>query len=251
MKFITWNPCDEIEAFTTCSYDQGRNMNMSFYAQDSETVLEVRKDLVNSLNTTFDKMVATHQQHTTRFIEVSHLDGGKGITNKETAIEAYDAMYTKDSDLWLLSFHADCTPVLLYAPDKKIVAEIHSGWVGTVKEIVNKTLHHLIQQELCDPSLMYAYIGPCLSQKNFQAQDDIINQVKEMSFDTSSFYQQNKDGSYQLDNKGLVLQQLLNNHLSRENITVSPYCTFDEEELFFSYRRNKTADRNVTLIRRK
>ena len=37
-----------------------------------------------------------------------------------------DAAY-EDKDLFLLSFHADCTPILVIAKDQKIVCAIHSG----------------------------------------------------------------------------------------------------------------------------
>ncbi|MEG0367775.1 MAG: polyphenol oxidase family protein, partial [Coprobacillus sp.] len=139
----------------------------------------------------------------------------------------------------------------LYCKDQKIVAEIHSGWKGTVNEIVFKVTKHLIEQEHCNPKDIYAYIGPSINKENFEAKDDIINLVKNMSFDTSSFYTKKDQDTYLLDSKGLIKQQLLNLNVLEKNITVSPYCTIENEELFFSYRRNKTPHRNITLIRLK
>lgn len=252
MKLIPWNLNDEIEAYTTCAYDENHElMDMSFSNPDQQQVLKNRQALAQQLNTDLYHMVATYQQHTTNFIEVSLKDGGKGMFSREDAFIGYDAMYTKDKDLWLWTFHADCCPVLIYCRDQRIVAAIHSGWKGTVHEIVGKTVKHLIECEHCDPSHIYAYIGPSINQENFEAKDDIIDLVKCMSFDTSSFYKKKDDGAYLLNSKGLIQQQLLNLGVMKDHMTVSPYCTIKNEDLFFSYRRNKSPHRNISLIRLK
>ena len=251
MKLIPWNCFNEIEAYTTTKIGHtDLPFNMSFNDENHDQVLENRKALAKYLHTDLDHMVATRQTHSTNFIEVSLKDGGKGIYTQEDAFQNCDAMYTKDSNLFLLSFHADCTPVLLYCRDQKIIAEIHSGWKGTVTEIVGKVTKHLIDNEHCDPKQIYAYIGPSIEERNFEAKDDIIDLVKKMSFDTSSFYTKKDKDSYLLNSKGLIKQQLLNLNVKEENITVSSYCTIENNDLFFSYRKEKTNLRNITSIKR-
>lgn len=249
MKFIPWNCFDEIEAYTTCAYDEDHHViNMSYNGIDDAQVLKNRQQLAKIFKTDLSSMVATLQQHTTRFLQVSLKDGGKGMYSRNDALIGYDAMYTRDRHLWLWTFHADCCPVLLYCRDQKIVAAIHSGWKGTVGEIVGKLTKHLIDHESCQPQNIYAYIGPSIEQRNFEAKDDIIDLVKKMSFDTSAFYQRKTDGAYLLNSKGLIRQQLINLNVPSKNITVSPDCTIENEELYFSYRRNKTPHRQITFI---
>ena len=252
MKLIEWKISEDIEAYTTCRDDDGCIFDLSYNGSlKNEDVLKNRLKLVNYLNTDLDHMVATFQQHTTNFLKVSKEDGGKGMYKREDAFYGYDAMYTRDKNLWLWSFHADCCPVLLYCSKEKIIAEIHSGWKGTVNEIVGKVTSHLISNEHVDPSEIFAYIGPSINQENFEAKDDIIDLVKKMSFDTSSFYTLKDDGAYLLNSKGLIKQQLLNLGVKEENITVSPLCTIKDNDLFFSYRKEKTPHRNITLIKMK
>lgn len=252
MKLIPWNCFNEIEAYTTTRIgNDNLPFNMSYNDENHDIVLKHRKELAEYLNTDLDHMVATIQKHTTNFIQVSLKDGGKGMYSKNDAIDNYDAMYTKDNDLYLLAFHADCCPVLLYCRNQKIVAAIHSGWKGTVNEIVGKVTKHLIENEHCDPKQIYAYIGPSIEERNFEAKDDIIDLVKKMSFDTTSFYTKKDNDSYLLNSKGLIKQQLLNLNVKDENITVSPYCTIENNDLFFSYRKEKTIYRNITIIKRK
>ncbi len=252
MKLLPWNCFNEIEAYTICAYDEHRKLiNMSYNGIDDKQVLKNRQELAKILNTDLDHMVATFQQHTTNFKQVYLKDGGKGMYQREDALIGYDAMYTRDRNLWLLSFHADCCPVLLYCKDQKIVAEIHSGWKGTVNEIVSKVTQHLIQNENCQPESIYAYIGPSIHKDNFEAKDDIIDLVKKMSFDTSMFYTKKDESTYLLDSKGLIKQQLLNLGVKDKNITVSSFCTIKDEDLFFSYRRDKSPHRNITIIKLK
>lgn len=249
MKLIPWQCFKNIETYTTCAYDENNQMiDMSYNNSDYQQILKNRETLAEQLHTDLYHMVATHQQHTTRFIKVTAKDGGKGMWSQDDAFIGYDAMYTREKNLWLWTFHADCCPVMLYCQDQEIVAAIHSGWKGTVGEIVAKVTKHLIEEENCSPQKIFAYIGPSINQENFEAKDDIIDLVKQMSFDTSPYYIQKEDGAYLLNSKGLIQQQLLNLGVLKEHITISPYCTVKDEDLFFSYRRDKSPHRHITLI---
>lgn len=247
MKFIQWKTIENIEAYTVTK-ELG---DMSFNNENKELVLNNRKNLAKLLNTDLNHMVAPHQIHCINFKEVTLKDGGKGMYCQDDAFADTDALYTKDPDLYLLSFHADCTPILLYCPDTKIIAAIHSGWLGTTKQIVSKVTAHLINNEQCNPKKMLAYIGPCICKNCLEVMDNVIDLVKKMDFDTTPYYHKSDDNHYLLDNKGLNKQMLLNLDLLEENITVSPFCTVENDDLFYSYRKNKDSGRNITIIKRK
>ena len=257
MKLIPWTPFDDIEAYTVTridGYSKGdlESLNMSFnVGDDPDNVIKNREKLADYLHTDLNHMVASCQTHSTNFIEVTKKDGGKGMRSLEDAFANCDAMYTRDPDLFLLSFHADCIPVLLYARDQKIVAEIHSGWKGNVHEITNKVVSHLIQNESCLPQHLYAYIGPSIDYERFEVGQDVIDEINNMSFDARDCYSEKENGKYLFNGKGLVKKQLLIHQIPEENITVSPYCTIKDNDLFFSYRQNKKSGRNISLIRLK
>lgn len=246
MNLIKWEIFkNEIEAYTITK-DFG---DMTYNNSDYNLIFNNRLKLAKYLDTDLDHMVAPRQCHTNNFKEVTISDGGKGIYNVNDAFNETDALYTKDSDLYLLSFHADCTPILLYCRDKKIVCAIHSGWIGTTKQITTHITKHLIENEGCNPKEIYAYIGPSISKENFEVQQDVIDLVKQMDFDTSQFYCEKDDTHYLVDNKGLNKQQLLNLGVLDSNITVSPYCTINNNDLFYSHRK-KESGRSITIIKR-
>ena len=251
MKLLPWSMNNDLfEGYTVAGYQDGKLFDMQFHDDNDEEIIANRKRLAEALHTDLKHMVAPMQRHTTNFLKVSLNDGGRGITSLDDAFEPIDATYTRDTDLLLYTFHADCCPVLLYH-ESHLVAAIHSGWKGTVTQIVSKVVSYLIANENCAPEGFYAYIGPSLEMRNFEAMDDIIDQVKKMDFDTSSFYKKIDDKHYLLDSKSLILQQLLNLGVPRDHIEVSPYCTTEHEDLFFSYRKTKTACRNISIIRLK
>lgn len=237
---------DEIFIYTTTKTLGDMSLKNSY--QDA---LNNRLELLKILDKNTNNFIAPHQSHTNNFKEVSKKDGGLNFEQLSNQLENIDALYTKDKDLILMSFHADCTPILLYCQDKKIIAAIHSGWPGTVKQITSKVTKHLIENEKCDPKLIKAYIGPCLSYKNFEIQEDVLNQIKNLPFDTTKYYQQKDNTHYLLDNKGLNKQQLLNCGLLDENIWISPYCTIDNNDLFYSHRKDHNGKRSITFIGRK
>ena len=46
-------------------------------------------------------------------------------------LDGYDAFVTDVPGVCLITAHADCIPVQLYDPDRKVIAAVHAGWRGT------------------------------------------------------------------------------------------------------------------------
>ena len=52
----------------------------------------------------------------------------------------YDALMTNIPGLGLMIQQADCQAIMLYDPEHAAVANIHSGWLGSVANIIGKTV---------------------------------------------------------------------------------------------------------------
>ena len=60
------------------------------------------------------------------------------ITSRDTTredLQGIDAMVTNLRNFAIGARTADCVPILLYDPENKAIASVHSGWRGTVKKI--------------------------------------------------------------------------------------------------------------------
>jgi len=51
-----------------------------------------------------------------------------------------DAIVTKIKNVGIGILTADCAPILLYDPQKKIIGCIHSGWRGTLNGVIENTI---------------------------------------------------------------------------------------------------------------
>lgn len=254
MKIIEWNISEKISAGTTLregglSSGALSSLNLALNVHDDPAcVIENRKRLATFLGTDLDHMVSPTQTHSTHLKKVTAKDAGRGMYHLEDAFQDTDALYTREKNLYLLTFHADCIPVLLYDAKEELICAIHSGWKGNVHEIVLKTLQTLQERENCCPENIYAYIGPSLGFDAFEAKNDIISLVKQMSIDSSPFYVQTAPGIYHLDAKGLAKAQLLAFGIPQNHITVDPHCTKSHPEMFFSYRNDHSCGRNASFI---
>jgi len=146
--------------------------------------------------------------------------------------EESDALYTNTKNNFLAISIADCIPVFLYEPEKKIAAGIHSGWKGTLNKITTITIEKLKQEFSLSTENIFAFIGPGISLQYFEVGKDVFDlfedDVKEI-----------RNGQYFIDLKKHNYLQLIRLGVRQENIEVSDFCTYKEKNLFHSYRRDK------------
>ena len=65
------------------------------------------------------------------------------ITEEPGLLGESDALITSKTNLGLAISSADCAAIFIYDPKKKVIAAVHSGWKGTAKKILTKTLFML------------------------------------------------------------------------------------------------------------
>ena len=103
---------------------------------------------VDVVNRTFLKadmpLVEVHQVHGADICQVraGQLGTGWGLRS----LGDYDGLVTEASDLALMVKIADCIPIILFDPVKKVFALVHSGWPGTLQAIGQKALEVMMSQ---------------------------------------------------------------------------------------------------------
>jgi polyphenol oxidase len=214
----------EIISGVSTKIGAGRNtpyfFNMSVSVTDDITIVaENRKLFLENLGLTTDKTVFQKQVHGD---EIS-------FVNKAGLIGESDAMITNCPGICLAVSIADCVPILIYEPVKKIIAGVHSGWRGTAKRILYKTILKLIDMG-GKPENVTAYIGPSISKNIYE----VGKEVAEL-FDKK--YVVDKKNKLFLDVAGINLDILLNSGIKKNNIQVSQLCTFALNDILYSYRR--------------
>ena len=99
------------------------------------------------------RVVQAHQVHGDRVAVVT----SAGTTREE--LEGYDALVTDVPGVAIGARTADCIPVLMYDPVRRVVAAVHSGWKGTVLKIAAKDI--------------LAVIGPGIGPDSFQVGPEV------------------------------------------------------------------------------
>ena len=204
---------------------------------DKNDVEENRKLFFSDLGLDESDAALSYQVHGCEILKVENACRENG----------YDALITNKRNLTLIVSIADCTPILIHDPIKNVIAAIHAGWRGTVSEIVLKTIHKMKSEYFSSPTDCKMYIGPCICFDHF-----------EVGIEVAAHFQGNlkRIGTYNdkyfVDLKSANKNQGLLAGIPENNIEVSELCTFCEENLFFSHRRDKgNTGRMIAVIRMK
>ena len=133
---------------------------------------------------------------------------------------------------------ADCVPVLLFEPEKRVVAAVHAGWRGTAAEIVGVTVRVMQEHFGCDLQRVVAAIGPSIGKCCFEVGEEVARVFQQLFPGNQAIVGLGKQpGKYQVDLWEANRKELLACGVKNENIEVAGMCSVCHPDLFFSYRR--------------
>ena len=187
---------------------------------------------VNNIN--YKNIVKASQAHTDNVLEIENKD----ITE---TIEKVDGLITQEKDIILATTNADCILLLFFDPIKKVIANTHSGWRGTLQEISVKTVKKMQNDFGCNPKDIIVCICPSIRKCHFEVDEDVYKLF---------FKQFNKLGNVDrfIEKKGekwnidtvLINKIILKNvGLKEENIIDSGICSICNKDLIHSFRAEK------------
>jgi hypothetical protein len=89
-----------------------------------------------------------------------------------------DIILTDRPDVTLFMRFADCVPVLLYDPRRRVVGLAHAGWLGTVKRAVSSAVQAMHSRYGSNPADIIAAIGPSIAAHHYEVGPEVIDQVR-------------------------------------------------------------------------
>ncbi len=204
--------------------------NINRYCGDSlEAISSNRALLCQLLGIDDDRLLMPHQVHETEIVAVDEM-------SKESQLEGVDALMTNIRGLCIGVSTADCIPVLLYDKMHRAVSAIHAGWRGTVKRIAEKAVAQMTAVYGSRPADMIAQIGPGIHVESFEVGDEVYEAFTTAGF-TMETISRRYDEKWHIDLPECNRQQLLSTGIPNAQITVSPICTYQHPDLYFSARR--------------
>lgn len=193
--------------------------NLSLTVGDNkDNVFENRKTFLSYLG--IKNAVYQQQTHS----------GNVTIVKHEGNVENNDAIITDVKNLALIVSLADCTPILLYDVVNKVIAGVHSGWRGTEKRILLKTLNLMNEKFGTQSKDLIAYIGPSICVNHYEVGSEVAEKFDEkyLKFSGDKFYLNVSLANYDM---------LIDWGVPKNNIDYSQLCTYEEDYLH-SYRRD-------------
>jgi len=250
--FMTSPNITTAHAFTTriggVSSGIYKSLNLSQSGSDDKNnVKENYSLLCKTIGISPDDIVCSNQVHGTNIRVVTKEDCG--FLFKPNPNEA-DGLITQTPGVALMVFTADCVPVLLYDPVKKVAGAIHAGWRSTVANIVGITVRTMICEFGCSPTDIQAAIGPCISKCCFLTDNDVADAISEALPVTSKECISRQDDKFMIDLKEANRILLANTGIT--DINISDECTSCRSDKYWSHRKtqgNRGSQAAIIMVR--
>lgn len=241
LHFSNLNKFSELFHFSTTrvggsSTGNYHALNMGFNSGDlAGNVIANRNTLCAALEINPDRLIFPKQTHTASCKTITAEFFNLDKEEKKHFLNETDAVITNLKGVCVAIKTADCVPVLLYDPKRKVVAAVHAGWRGTVQNIVIMTIQKMMKDFGTNPSDLIAGIGPSISPEVYEVGEEVWKQ-----FEPHFCLPTNppKPDKRLLDLWKANLYQLIISGVPPEHVEVARICTLSDPDRFFSARRD-------------
>ena len=173
-----------------------------------------------------------NQVHGTRVVEVGNFDEPP---------DADASIGSRPADVCVVNT-ADCVPVLLCSSDGRVIGIAHAGWRGMAAGIIENTVAKMAH----DPGELLAWLGPAISQRSFEVGDEVRDAFVEHDDAADSCFAINDRGRWQADLYGLARLRL--SAAGVTDVYGGGWCTYSDQERFFSFRRQPRCGRLISFV---
>ena len=195
-------------------------------------------------------VIQGHQVHGTRVAIIDR----PWMTREE--LEGYDAFITNLPGVAIGARTADCVPILLHDPVRRVIAAVHSGWKGTVLRVSHGAIDMMEEVFGTAPEDLQAVIGPCIGPDSFQVSEEVAEKFKDAGFPMPQIwtFQGPGDGTpmsggHHIDLVKANAWLLQERGLREENIRVDAIDTYQDPSFFSARREGVQCGRNINAIK--
>lgn len=208
------------------------------------------KTLASLLKINYLNIVKVNQEHTSN---IKIIEEKKNKNEMDLNIKEYrnfDGMITNKKNIALTTVSADCLVFLMYDKVNKVIANIHSGWRGTLEEIGAKALKMMHDNFNSNYEDIIICFCPSIGKECFEVEEDVyklfINKYKNLE-NINSIIKKKSNNKWLIDTILLNKTIFLNLGIKEENIILSGMCTKCNKNIMHSYR-GKTKGLNTAII---
>jgi len=215
---------------------------------------EKRREIAHRLNIPYSRITTGEQVHRNNIAIVREKDLGREFPTT-------DGLITDLPNVPLAIFVADCLPIFLFDPQRKIVGLLHAGWRGTVANISSRAIEIMSENFAVKAENLLVAIGPHICKKCYRVSWSPVAKAFTEQFESFgrevlasiiSEYPKTKSQAcherfWSVDLAKANSFQLQRVGVLPENIEIIPICTYEDKN-FFSYRRDKGSARRLMAL---
>jgi polyphenol oxidase len=215
-----------------------RSLNMGLHVGDDEaSVIRNREICAGELLTSIESFVVAEQVHGNQVACIDETERGLGSVDHSGAISGVDGLITDRPGVTLAVLSADCVPVLLYDPVRKVIATAHSGWKGTLAHIVLVVIEKMVEKYHSNPADIHVSLGPSIRRCCYEVGESVAQPMMEQFGNKVVTRRFHAKGSYWLGLQACIVQDLFRYGIEKQHIDDCGICTSCHVPLLFSYRK--------------
>ena len=155
------------------------SLNLGLHVGDEpDAVLSNRRRAAASVSLTLDDLVFCNQAHGREVVTVTSADRGRGAHQLDDAIDLADALVTDSPGVGLVVMVADCVPIVLFDPGRRILGVVHSGWRGTVAKVAAAAIDTM-RALGASPEDILVGVGPAIPAERYEVGDEVVAAAEE------------------------------------------------------------------------
>jgi len=240
MKIIKadWPAAKHINAITTTrlgGFSEGRykGLNLAVRCGDELNIVNKNRRLISDEFSWKSPPTWLNQKHSANIVRAENYNDS----------EIYDASFTEQTNRICVVLTADCLPILICDQKGTTIAAIHAGWRGLAAGIIENSITNLSLA----PENILVWLGPAISKKTFEIGAEVRDVFVKKDHDLASAFSPSTNSEKWMADIYLIAKITLNG-LGITEIFGGNYCTYSDEESFYSYRRDGETGRMGSFI---
>ncbi|MHC1784821.1 MAG: peptidoglycan editing factor PgeF [Anaerolineaceae bacterium] len=176
------------------SPDHWSSLNLGGTNGDSRAnIIENRKRIFDAMQRNVESIFDVWQVHG---VETICTDQPRPL---DAAHQQADIILTDKPEITLFMRFADCVPIFLYDPQRRVIGIVHAGWQGTVKKAASVAVLKMVSIYGCKAENILAGIGPSIGPHHYQIGEDVEHRVRSAFKSDADLLLTQKNGSWYFD----------------------------------------------------
>lgn len=223
--------------------DRNYRTSKDKHSKEYEKAIKDYKDLCSVLEINYTDCIKPCQEHTKNVrIVKQKMNVGK-FDFEQDEYKSTDGLITNQPNIALATTNADCILFMFFDPEKKVIANVHSGWRGTLQRISIQAVNKMQNEYGCDTKNIICCICPSIRKCHFEVQSDVqklyYEEFKTLKGIDDLIIPDSEQGKWHIDTVEINKIILKQAGLKEKNIIDSEICSVCNSDLIHSYRVEK------------